>query len=117
MTAGLLGIAFGSYLLGSVPSGYLLGRLLRVDVRQSGSGNIGATNVARALGPGFGLATLTADVAKGFIAVTLARSWDAGTYASQSAAMSELPVAVAAVAVALGHIFSIFLHFRGGVYH
>ena len=60
----ILAILFG-YLLGSVPFGYLLGARSGVDIRESGSGNIGATNVARVLGKGRGLLTLAADAEKG----------------------------------------------------
>ncbi len=58
-----------AYLVGSIPSGFILGRMAGVDVRDTGSGNIGATNVARVLGKGRGLLTLLADVAKGFVPV------------------------------------------------
>ena len=58
-----------AYILGSVPSGFLIGALSGVDVRSSGSGNIGATNVARLLGKSLGLLTLVADGGKGYIPV------------------------------------------------
>ena len=64
-----------SYLLGSIPFGYLLVRIFRhEDVRSSGSGNIGATNVARK-SPALGIATLLLDAAKGIAAVVIARAW------------------------------------------
>lgn len=93
-----------AYLLGSVPSGYLLGKLAGVDVTRSGSGNIGATNVARTLGKTLGILTLVVDVAKGYVPalIALRLEWD--------------PWAVALVALAafLGHLYPIFLRFRGG---
>jgi len=67
-----LTLAIVSYLLGSIPTGYLLGALAGVDVRKTGSGNIGATNVARTVGKGRGVATLLADAGKGFIPVYVA---------------------------------------------
>jgi glycerol-3-phosphate acyltransferase PlsY len=68
-----------AYLVGSIPSGFILGRLAGVDVRDAGSGNIGATNVARVLGKRRGLLTLLADVAKGFLPVFSASDWDWAT--------------------------------------
>jgi glycerol-3-phosphate acyltransferase PlsY len=96
-------VAFG-YLLGSIPTGYVMGLIAGVDVRESGSGNVGATNVARVVGKREGALTLLADVAKGFIPVLLATQLG-------------LPVEVlAAIALAafFGHVFPIFLKFRGG---
>ena len=93
-----------SYLLGSVPTGYLLGSVTGVDIRKSGSGNIGATNVARTLGWTKGLLTLAADVFKGFIAVFIALQLDLGIAVT----------AVAGLAAFLGHLYPIFLKFRGG---
>src|ERR1043166_2835596 len=93
-----------AYLIGSVPAGYLLGSRAGIDIREAGSGNIGATNVARVLGKRQGILTLLADVAKGFLV---------GFAATQL----EIPLAVAAlagVAVFLGHLYPLFLNFRGG---
>jgi glycerol-3-phosphate acyltransferase PlsY len=97
-------LTLGAYLLGSIPTGVLLARRRGVDLRAVGSGNIGATNVARSMGKGLGAATLLGDCAKGFLPVLLARHL-----------LSE-PVFVAAAGLAafLGHVFSIFLRFRGG---
>ena len=61
-----------AYLLGSVPTGYILGSLAGVDVRKAGSGNVGATNVARVVGKRHGIFTLVADIAKGFVPVIVA---------------------------------------------
>ena len=95
-----------AYLLGSIPFGYLLVRtFLHQDIRTSGSGNIGATNVARSGAKGLGLATLVLDLLKGVAAVLLARHLAPG---NPDVAM------LAAVSVVLGHIFPIWLAFRGG---
>jgi glycerol-3-phosphate acyltransferase PlsY len=99
LTAGL------SYLLGSVPFGYILVRIFRQqDIRQSGSGNIGATNVARS-SPLLGALTLLLDVLKGMLAVLLSRLLFPG---------QEVLPGVAALFAVLGHIFPPWLKFRGG---
>ncbi len=95
-----------AYLLGSIPFGYLLVRLATGnDVRASGSGNIGATNVFRTTGRGIGVATLVLDALKAWVAVYLAARLTGG---------SELWTSAASVAVLLGHVFPVFLRFRGG---
>jgi acyl phosphate:glycerol-3-phosphate acyltransferase len=102
----LLGIPVAAYLLGSIPFGLLLSRLFGGgDVRKSGSGNIGATNVARVAGPMPGILTLLFDVSKGAAAV-----WLAGRVSDESA----LWMMIAALAALLGHCFPIWLKFRGG---
>ncbi len=93
-----------AYLLGSVPTGFLLGSLSGVDVRKSGSGNVGATNVARVLGTKQGLITLLVDVAKGFIPVFLSLRFG----------FSLTVTCLVAAAAFLGHLFSVFLKFQGG---
>ena len=96
-----------SYLLGSIPFGYVLVRIFRgEDVRLSGSGNIGATNVARR-SPALGIATLLLDAGKGLGAVLLARSIFAGPH-------QQLLMATAAFFGVLGHLFPVWLKFRGG---
>jgi len=98
-------LILGAYLLGSIPFGLLVGRLGGgIDVRGEGSGNIGATNVSRSLGLGAGILTLTLDLGKGAVAVALAR-WVDGSAAG--------PV-LAGLAALVGHIFPVYLHFRGG---
>ena len=93
-----------AYLLGSVPSGYVLGRSVGVDVRKAGSGNVGATNVARVVGKTQGVLTLVADAAKGFIPVFAVLQLDL-----------SLPVTMlVGVAAFLGHLYPIFLLFKGG---
>ena len=93
-----------SYLLGSVPSGLIIGKLSGLDVRKAGSGNIGATNVARLLGKTGGLLTLVGDTAKGFIPVLVV----------QQMGFSYSVTALVGVAAFLGHLYPIFLKFKGG---
>jgi glycerol-3-phosphate acyltransferase PlsY len=95
-----------AYLLGAIPFGYLLVRWKTgADVRASGSGNIGATNVLRTTGRAAGIGTLLLDIAKGYLAV-----WIAGWLTNHDV----LSMSVAAVAVMLGHIYPVFLRFQGG---
>jgi glycerol-3-phosphate acyltransferase PlsY len=102
----LLSIPFAAYLLGSIPFGLLLSRLFGGgDVRTSGSGNIGATNVARVAGPLPGILTLLLDTGKGAAAV-----WLAARFSNESATW----MIIAVLAVLLGHCFPIWLKFRGG---
>jgi glycerol-3-phosphate acyltransferase PlsY len=92
------------YLLGGIPSGVLLARFAGVDPRRHGSGNIGATNVARAAGRWLGLLTLVADVLKGALAVGVATAVVPGPW----------PAALAGVAAVVGHCWPVALRFRGG---
>jgi glycerol-3-phosphate acyltransferase PlsY len=101
-------VLFASYLLGSFPAGYIAGRLTGIDVRQHGSGNIGATNVLRVLGRRYGYAVFVIDVAKGFAAVRLAY------VVFKSAAHSEYYAITAAIVVVVGHAFPVWLKFKGG---
>ncbi|HTS08827.1 MAG TPA: glycerol-3-phosphate 1-O-acyltransferase PlsY [Candidatus Eisenbacteria bacterium] len=97
-----------SYVLGSIPFGYLLVRIFRgEDVRLSGSGNIGATNVSRK-SPALGALTLILDAAKGFAAVQFA-----ALYCHQPARL-QLMMAASALFAIIGHMFPIWLKFRGG---
>jgi acyl phosphate:glycerol-3-phosphate acyltransferase len=94
-----------SYLLGSIPFGYVLVKVFRgQDIRQTGSGNIGATNVSRT-SPALGILTLVFDALKGLAAVAVTR-----------AVFPEHPIlaGVAAVSAVVGHVFPIWLKFRGG---
>jgi acyl phosphate:glycerol-3-phosphate acyltransferase len=96
-----------SYLLGSIPFGYLLVRIFRgEDVRAGGSGNIGATNVARK-SPALGVATLLLDASKGLVAVVLARTWFDVPH-------PELLMTTAAFFAVFGHLFPVWLKFHGG---
>lgn len=98
------GVVLFGYLLGGIPSGLLVARRLGVDLRRQGSGNIGATNSARVLGLGPGLAVLLADVGKGAVA-TLLGKYVAGPGWGEAAGAS---------AAVLGHAFSPYLKGRGG---
>src|SRR5260370_41287562 len=105
-------IAAAAYLLGSIPVGYLLVRIFRrQDIRTVGSGNIGATNVLRSGGKGLGAATFLLDVVKGAAAVLLG-AWLA---APLLPGMPQRNVeALAALCAVIGHMFPIWLRFRGG---
>ena len=108
-----------AYLLGSIPFGYLLVRAFRhQDIRATGSGNIGATNVARAGGKALGIATLLLDCLKGAAAVLLAfqiarLSLLGPSTTNPRAAAFDLASAAAIFAI-LGHVFPLWLGFRGG---
>lgn len=105
-----IGCILGSYLIGSLPSGYLIGRSCGIDIRQHGSGNIGATNVVRVLGKKWGGIVFAIDFLKGLIPVMIAMHW--------SHKLGIIPVsapgALAALLALLGHSFPIWLRFRGG---
>jgi acyl phosphate:glycerol-3-phosphate acyltransferase len=99
-----------AYLIGAIPTGYIIAkRLMGIDIRQHGSGNIGATNVKRVVGKKAGLATLALDFLKGFIPVLAAVILFPRTVDPYQA----VPV-LAAVAAIIGHSRSIFLGFGGG---
>src|ERR1700756_261841 len=107
----LLLIAAASYLLGSIPFGYLLVRIFRgEDVRRSGSGNIGATNVSRK-SPALGALTLLLDAAKGFFAVQLASNFS--SFPPGDDRIQRVMAASALLAI-VGHVFPLWLRFRGG---
>jgi acyl phosphate:glycerol-3-phosphate acyltransferase len=98
-----------SYLSGSIPFGYLLVRIFRgEDIRRTGSGNIGATNVSR-MSPKLGMLTLILDALKGFVPVVLALY-----LGRHAAAQPYLLASTAAFFAIAGHIFPVWLHFRGG---
>lgn len=102
---GLLAILI-AYLLGAIPFGFLLVKFTKgADVRDSGSGNIGATNVLRTAGRMEAVATLLLDIAKGFLAVWLA---------AKLTGDAPLWTSLAALAVMAGHGFPVFLRFKGG---
>jgi acyl phosphate:glycerol-3-phosphate acyltransferase len=102
----------GSYLLGSIPFGYLAGRLGGIDIRKAGSGNVGATNVVRVLGKRYGYPVFALDVLKGFGAVKISmlmapghpREWNSPEIFGILAAMSSV----------LGHLYPPWLKFEGG---
>ena len=104
-------IAIG-YLCGSLPWGLWLGRGLRgVDVRTMGSGNLGATNVYRSLGPGIGIATLALDMAKGALPVWLVPGSALGGQFPGGPEWCRVTIGLAAIA---GHMWTVFARFRGG---
>lgn len=102
-----------AYLLGSIPSGYLLVRIFRKeDIRQKGSGNIGATNVIRSGAKGLGAVTFMLDVLKGYLAVVLCEIVLASVQTTATVRINA--VAIAALFALLGHIFPVWLGFKGG---
>jgi glycerol-3-phosphate acyltransferase PlsY len=103
-----------SYLLGAVPFGYLVAwRVAGIDIREHGSHNIGATNVGRVLGWRFGVLTFVLDFAKGAVPVALALLLARTLPADSEALPNLLPVA-AGLGAFLGHLFPVYLRFRGG---
>ncbi len=105
-------VAFLAYLLGSIPAGYIAGRIAGVDVRKVGSGNIGATNVTRVLGKRFGYPVFIVDFAKGLAAVAV------GVMIAKAAQSTpqfvDLCGAIAAIFSVIGHSYPIWLGFKGG---
>jgi acyl phosphate:glycerol-3-phosphate acyltransferase len=116
-----IAVAAVSYLLGSIPFGYLLVRIFRgQDIRLTGSGNIGATNVARSGAKGLGVATLLLDALKGVLAVLLALAVARSKYNLCGDFVEHICVpalrlmCLAAFFAVLGHLFPVWLRFRGG---
>jgi glycerol-3-phosphate acyltransferase PlsY len=99
-------LALLAFAAGSFPTGVIVARMRGIDLRQVGSGNIGATNVGRALGKGWAVVVLLVDAAKGYLPTTLALHLPDR--------VPPLGAAAVAIAAVLGHIFSIFLKGRGG---
>jgi len=103
-----------SYILGGIPSGYIIGRLRGIDIRQHGSGNPGTANVYRTLGKLPGIITFAADFLKGFVPAMIAMRF---FYLEGSGDFSKghwwIPVTAGALAIA-GHIWTVFLNFHGG---
>lgn len=99
-----IGCLVAAYLLGSIPTGLLLGKVYGIDVRKEGSGNIGATNLYRTVGRKVGVLTLIFDCLKGFLPVLIARKL--GISAEYAAWIG--------LAAFCGHVFSVFLRFKGG---
>lgn len=97
-------IALISYIIGSIPSAYLIGKyIFNTDIRALGSGNVGSTNALRNFGRKAGIATLICDAFKGFIALFIADKIGV-----------EHSLAISLVFVVLGHMYSVFLHFKSG---
>jgi len=108
----LTGVLLGSYLLGSIPFGYVAGKIRGIDIRKIGSGNIGATNVVRVLGKRYGYSVFVLDFLKGFSAVKISMS--IATDAGPEWASPEIFGIFAAIASVIGHSFPVWLKFRGG---
>jgi acyl phosphate:glycerol-3-phosphate acyltransferase len=101
-----------SYLLGSVPNGYIVGKVAGVDIRKSGSGNIGATNVLRVLGKKYGYAVFFLDALKGFAVVRICLALVSNAPAARPYA--DFFALLGAVVCVVGHVFPIWLKFKGG---
>src|SRR5688572_14275420 len=98
-------LAIVGYVLGSIPTGLLVARWQKgVDIRQHGSGNIGMTNVLRAVGKGAAVLTLVGDLLKGLVPALLAYTW----------LLSPWGIALVALATIIGHLYPVFAGFRGG---
>jgi acyl phosphate:glycerol-3-phosphate acyltransferase len=102
----------GSYLLGSIPFGYLAGRLVGIDIRQTGSGNVGATNVVRVLGKRYGYPVFALDFLKGFGAVKISMLMAPGRPPEWHS--PEIFGILAAMSSVLGHLYPPWLKFKGG---
>jgi glycerol-3-phosphate acyltransferase PlsY len=97
-------VVAAAYLLGSIPFGYLIAKIWNIDIRRYGSGNIGATNVFRVLGVYPGSAVFVLDLLKGTLAIYLARLVTSNPWL----------IVLAGLAAVAGHMFSVFLKFKGG---
>lgn len=104
-------VAIAGYLIGSIPSGYIVGRIGGVDIRRCGSGNIGATNVTRVLGKPYGYPVFLADFGKGLGAVGLAKVL--GTRFGLTNSYEALQI-TAAISCVIGNTFPVWLRFKGG---
>jgi acyl phosphate:glycerol-3-phosphate acyltransferase len=113
----LVSLIVAAYLLGSIPFGLLIGKLKGVDIRKHGSGNVGATNVGRVIGLGWGIAVFVLDVAKGLAstmaAAELIRRHPGEPWTSTSAFRDMVWLGIGTACI-LGSIFPIYLRFRGG---
>lgn len=97
-----------SYLIGSIPFGFIVARIVKgIDIREFGSGNPGATNIARVLGKPYGILVFILDMLKGFLTVYFFDQW----FSSYG---HNLPVIICGLGVICGHVFPAFLGFRGG---
>ncbi len=101
----MIATTIAAYLLGSISFAWLAGRAAGIEIRDVGSGNAGASNVYRAVGPAAGVLVLLADIGKGAAAVWIAKRWGPP---------GDWPLLVAGLAAVAGHTWTIFLRFRGG---
>ncbi len=114
-TVGYILTLLSAYLLGSIPTGFLVAKARGVDIRTVGSGNIGATNVFRTLGRSAGIFVLLADAVKGWLAVAVLARWLADwCYPDAGQQAREWFAICAGVGAILGHNFTCWLHFKGG---
>lgn len=103
-----------AYLLGSIPTAYVLAKILKgIDIREHGSGNVGATNVFRTMGKGAGISVFAVDFAKGLIAVTLLPLILQRIFPGPGKWSGDVLLLLGASAIA-GHIWTVFLRFKGG---
>ncbi len=113
--AGYILTALVAYLLGSIPTGFLVGKMRGIDIRAVGSGNIGATNVFRALGTVAGVLVMLADALKGWLAVAVLSRLSANWFlSSSSASQHEATAILAGLCAILGHNYTCWLRFKGG---
>jgi glycerol-3-phosphate acyltransferase PlsY len=108
----IAGVALISYLIGSVPAGYLAGRIAGIDIRKAGSGNIGATNVLRVLGKRYGYPVFVFDFVKGTAAVEISIFIFNNTHHAEVS--RELCAILAGVSSVIGHSYPVWLGFKGG---
>ena len=108
----ILAVSIASYLFGSIPFGYLAGRLAGIDIRKVGSGNVGATNVVRVLGKQYGYPVFVLDVLKGFGAVKISMLIAPGRPPEWNS--PEIFGILAAISSVLGHLYPPWLKFQGG---
>ncbi len=100
-----------AYLVGSIPAGYLLGKMRGIDIRQHGSGNIGATNVYRVMGRGWGISAFVFDFLKGFLPLFLVRHYAITDDGSWPVSLLLVACGIASI---LGHNYTPWLGFKGG---
>jgi glycerol-3-phosphate acyltransferase PlsY len=99
-------LVLAAYLMGSIPTSYLVGRLNGIDLRKHGSGNLGGTNAYRVMGAAAGVPVVLVDVCKGFVPAQFFPAWD-------GVALGDLALLYGLAAIA-GHVWSVFMGFRGG---
>jgi glycerol-3-phosphate acyltransferase PlsY len=112
IASSLVAVALIGYTVGSFPTGYILGRMAGIDVRTVGSRNVGATNVTRVLGKRFGYPAFLADFSKGVVAVMI--SIFVASKADLTPTSADFYAAVGGVFSVIGHIFPVWLRFKGG---
>lgn len=109
-------IAVAAYLLGSIPTGFLVAKVKGIDIRKAGSGNIGATNALRVLGKPAGITVLLFDALKGWLAVAVVAGWVLERWNSSAPTNNDFVLAriIASVCAVLGHNYTCWLRFKGG---